>query len=259
MLAALGAGFMIVLINILIFLAAFLFSPSQGILTQPGWLAHCERLHPKSIDMTLARVSALRDRLGLAFRAPVVTVAGTNGKGSTCAMLESIALAAGYRVGLYIKPHLVHFEERCRVNGRMVDAADLLPHFERVRARQGIAFTVAEGEDRAEFALPVVGDYNVANLLCALAVLRVRGLSEPMTTAAPPRWRRRPGGVRTGRRGRRWYSTGSAAGRGSSPTAWARATGTTTPPATTTTSRSGGAGCRWTWSDRTAAWTGTSS
>ena len=101
------------------------------------WLAHCERLHPKTIDMTLARTQAVRERLGLRFEAPVITVAGTNGKGSTCAMLESIALAAGYRVGLYIKPHLVHFEERCRVNGVPVKADELLPHFEAVEAARG--------------------------------------------------------------------------------------------------------------------------
>ena len=105
--------------------------------TLADWLAHCERLHPTSIDMTLERTQAVRERLGLRFDMPLITVAGTNGKGSTCAMLEAIALAAGYRVGLYIKPHLVHFEERCRVNGRMVDAAQLLPHFEAVEAARG--------------------------------------------------------------------------------------------------------------------------
>jgi len=109
------------------------------------WLAHCERLHPKEIDMTLARVNTLRDRLGLRFQAPVVMVAGTNGKGSTCAMLESIALQAGYRVGLYIKPHLVHFQERCRVGGAPVDADSLLPHFEAVEAARGeVALTYFE-------------------------------------------------------------------------------------------------------------------
>ncbi|WP_077037707.1 bifunctional tetrahydrofolate synthase/dihydrofolate synthase [Pelomonas sp. KK5] len=102
------------------------------------WLAHCERLHPKTVDMTLARVNAVRDRLGLAFGdTPVVMVAGTNGKGSTCAMLETIALQAGYKVGLYIKPHLVHFQERCRVNGTPVEADSLLPHFEAVEAARG--------------------------------------------------------------------------------------------------------------------------
>lgn len=106
-------------------------------MTLQDWLAHCERLHPKTIDMTLERTLAVRDRLGLHFDCPVITVAGTNGKGSTCAMLESIALAAGYRVGLYIKPHLVHFEERCRVNGASVAADALLPHFEAVEAARG--------------------------------------------------------------------------------------------------------------------------
>jgi dihydrofolate synthase/folylpolyglutamate synthase len=65
----------------------------------------------------------LRDRLGLRFDVPVITVAGTNGKGSTCAMLESIARQAGYRTGLYSKPHLVHFEERCRHRRRVGSTA----------------------------------------------------------------------------------------------------------------------------------------
>lgn len=105
--------------------------------TLDDWLAHCEHLHPKTIDMTLARTLAVRDALGLRFECPVITVAGTNGKGSTCAMLESILLAAGYRVGLYIKPHLVHFEERCRIGGRPVGANELLPHFAAVEAARG--------------------------------------------------------------------------------------------------------------------------
>ena len=112
-----------------------------------AWLARCERLHPKEIDMTLARVAEMRQRLKLHFGpdTPVVMVAGTNGKGSTCAMLESVALQAGYRVGLYIKPHLVHFQERCRVGGRPVDAAALLPHFDAVeQARGDLALTYFE-------------------------------------------------------------------------------------------------------------------
>ncbi|GAB4039558.1 MAG: bifunctional tetrahydrofolate synthase/dihydrofolate synthase [Rubrivivax sp.] len=106
-------------------------------MTLQDWLAHCERLHPKTIDMGLARVAAVRDRLGLRFTVPVITVAGTNGKGSTCAMVESIARAAGYRTGLYIKPHLVHFEERCRIDGEPVAAEALVPHFEAVEAARG--------------------------------------------------------------------------------------------------------------------------
>lgn len=109
------------------------------------WLAHCERLHPKEISMGLERVNRLRDALGLRFEAPVVMVAGTNGKGSTCAMLESIALQAGYRVGLYIKPHLVHFQERCRIGGAPVAADSLLASFEAVEAARGeLALTYFE-------------------------------------------------------------------------------------------------------------------
>jgi dihydrofolate synthase/folylpolyglutamate synthase len=101
------------------------------------WLAHCERMHPVSMDLSLERTVEVKRRLGLEFDVPVITVAGTNGKGSTCAMLESIALAAGWRVGTYQKPELVHFEERCRVGGRPVAADDLLPHFAAVEAARG--------------------------------------------------------------------------------------------------------------------------
>lgn len=113
--------------------------------TLADWLAHCERLHPKTIDLTLERVQRVRERLGLAFACPVFTVAGTNGKGSTCAMLEAILLQAGYRVGVYGSPHLVHFEERCRIGGAVIDAAALLPHFDAVeQARGGEALTYFE-------------------------------------------------------------------------------------------------------------------
>jgi len=113
--------------------------------TLAEWLAHCERLHPKTIELTLERVAAVKSRLGIALGATTIVVAGTNGKGSTCAMLESIAVAAGYRVGLYSKPHLVHFEERCRIGGASVDGAALLPHFEAVeRARGGTSLTYFE-------------------------------------------------------------------------------------------------------------------
>ncbi len=102
--------------------------------TLDDWLAHCERLHPKSIDMGLERVRAVAERMGLAFACPIITVAGTNGKGSTCAMLEAILLQAGYRTGVYTSPHLVHFEERCRVRGDIVSATDLIACFARVEA-----------------------------------------------------------------------------------------------------------------------------
>ena len=102
--------------------------------TLDDWLAHCERLHPVGIDMGLHRVKAVADRMGLHFDCPVMTVAGTNGKGSTCAMLEAILLEAGYRTGVYTSPHLVHFEERCRVRGDVVTATGFLDGFAAVEA-----------------------------------------------------------------------------------------------------------------------------
>ena len=100
--------------------------------TLADWLAHAERLHPKTIDMGLERVKTMADRMGLKFDCPVITVAGTNGKGSTCAMLEAILMEAGYRTGMYTSPHLVDFEERCRVRGNIVNATDLVAACARV-------------------------------------------------------------------------------------------------------------------------------
>ncbi|WP_119965844.1 bifunctional tetrahydrofolate synthase/dihydrofolate synthase [Simplicispira lacusdiani] len=102
--------------------------------TLEGWLAHCERLHPHNIDMGLERVGEVARRMGLRFDCPVITVAGTNGKGSTCAMIEAIALQAGYRTGVYSSPHLVHFQERCRIDGDIVQADALLEHFAAVES-----------------------------------------------------------------------------------------------------------------------------
>lgn len=101
--------------------------------TLPEWLAYCEQLHPQNIDMGLERVRAVAQRMALRFSCPVITVAGTNGKGSTCAMLASILGQAGYRTGVYSSPHLVHFEERLRLNGEPVDAAALVAGFSAVQ------------------------------------------------------------------------------------------------------------------------------
>ena len=100
----------------------------------PDWLAYCEQLHPKNIDMGLERVRMVAARMGLALNCPVITVAGTNGKGSTCAMLESILLQAGYRTAVYSSPHLVHFEERLRLQGQPVQADALVSGFAAVEA-----------------------------------------------------------------------------------------------------------------------------
>ena len=114
-------------------------------MTLQDWLTHCEALHPVAIDMTLERVREVAMRMGLRLTMPVIMVAGTNGKGSTCAMLEAILREAGYHTGLYTSPHLVHFEERCRLDGEPTSAGALIPHFERVEAaRQGVTLTYFE-------------------------------------------------------------------------------------------------------------------
>jgi dihydrofolate synthase/folylpolyglutamate synthase len=129
------------------------------------WLAHCERLHPKTIELGLARVEAVAARLALRFECPVVTVAGTNGKGSTCAMLEAISLQAGYRPGVYTSPHLVHFQERCRIGGEIVTEQELLPHFERVEAaRQDTVLTYFEFTTLAILSLMAQSALEVAIL-----------------------------------------------------------------------------------------------
>jgi dihydrofolate synthase/folylpolyglutamate synthase len=110
-----------------------------------AWLRHIEKLHPKTIELGLERVGEVRGRLGSDVACPVVTVGGTNGKGSTCAMLEAILLAAGYRTGLYTSPHLLRYNERVRINGRDVEDAPLAEAFSNVEAaRQGVALTYFE-------------------------------------------------------------------------------------------------------------------
>ena len=109
------------------------------------WLDYIERIHPKSIQLGLERVAKVRDVLGRSSSAVFFTVAGTNGKGSTCAMLEAILLAAGYRVGLYTSPHLLRYNERVRLDGVPLSDARLCAAFETVeRARGEITLTYFE-------------------------------------------------------------------------------------------------------------------
>ncbi len=101
------------------------------------WLGYIEGVHSRAIDMGLERVARVRDAMGLRFSGPFITVGGTNGKGSTCAMLESILSEERYRVGLYTSPHLLHYNERVRVNGAPVEDERLVHAFERVEAARG--------------------------------------------------------------------------------------------------------------------------
>lgn len=113
--------------------------------TVAKWLAYIEALHPKSIDMGLTRVSAVATRLNLTLDCPVITVAGTNGKGSTCAMLAHLYQAAGYRVASYTSPHLIQYQERISVNQQLIADDDLCLAFETVEtARQDTSLTYYE-------------------------------------------------------------------------------------------------------------------
>ena len=101
------------------------------------WLARLEQLHPSTIELGLERVRRVKDALGLAPAFPLIVVGGTNGKGSTCAYLEAILGAAGYRTGLYTSPHLLRYNERVRIEGREASDAELVAAFERVDAARG--------------------------------------------------------------------------------------------------------------------------
>lgn len=113
--------------------------------TLDGWLELLEIRHAQVIQLGLERVAAVRTALGPDPDAVVITVGGTNGKGSTCAMLESILLAEGYRVGCYTSPHLLRYNERIRIDGRDVDDVALMEAFEAVeRARGDTSLTYFE-------------------------------------------------------------------------------------------------------------------
>ncbi|MET0329176.1 MAG: bifunctional tetrahydrofolate synthase/dihydrofolate synthase, partial [Luteimonas sp.] len=102
------------------------------------WLARIEARHPAEIEMGLDRVGAVYARMDCGRpAAQVITIAGTNGKGSTVAFVESIARAAGWRVGAYTSPHLLAYNERVRIEGRDVDDAALVEAFEAVEAARG--------------------------------------------------------------------------------------------------------------------------
>jgi len=102
-----------------------------------AWLERIERLHSRPIDLTLDRVRQVAQRLGMQPSCPTFIVGGTNGKGSTCAMLEAILRAAGYKVGLYTSPHLLRFNERAQIGGVQAGDAALIEQFEAVEAARG--------------------------------------------------------------------------------------------------------------------------
>lgn len=110
------------------------------------WLSYLENLHSKTIDMGLERVSQVAATLKVKKPAPYVfTVAGTNGKGTTCRTLETILIAAGYRVGIYSSPHLIRYAERVRIQGRELSGAQHTASFAAIEAvREQISLTYFE-------------------------------------------------------------------------------------------------------------------
>lgn len=119
---------------------------SQPPVTLDDWLARIEQLHPEEIELGLDRLRVVAERLSLLdFSCPVITVAGTNGKGSTVQLIERIARAAGYATALYTSPHILRFNERVRINGEPADDASLCAAFAAVDAARGeVALTYFE-------------------------------------------------------------------------------------------------------------------
>src|SRR5271169_2154076 len=113
--------------------------------TLAEWLTYLESLHPKTIALGLERVDQVKRRLNLHPDFPIITVGGTNGKGSVCAMLESILHSAGYRVGCYTSPHMLDYNERVRIGKKQASDAELCESFAQIeQARGNIRLTYFE-------------------------------------------------------------------------------------------------------------------
>ncbi|PVZ71687.1 bifunctional tetrahydrofolate synthase/dihydrofolate synthase [Pelagibaculum spongiae] len=114
------------------------------------WLSYLEQLHPSTIELGLGRLKQVADKLGVPnFSIPVVTVAGTNGKGSTIATLEQIYSDAGYKVGCYTSPHMIRFNERIRLAGNEADDGLICATLARIEAARtnvegGVSLTYFE-------------------------------------------------------------------------------------------------------------------
>ena len=129
------------------------------------WLTHLESLHPKTIELGLARVAQVKQRMALQPDFSVIVVGGTNGKGSACAMLESMLHAAGYRVGCYTSPHLLHYNERVRIAKKQASDAELCASFESIeQARGETALTYFEFGTLAAMSLFISHKVDVAIL-----------------------------------------------------------------------------------------------
>lgn len=129
------------------------------------WLAYIDRIHPRTIEMGLARIGQVRRNMGIDPVFPVITVAGTNGKGSVCAMLEAILHHAGYKVGCYTSPHLLRFNERIRIGKTEVSDASICAAFSCIEAaRREISLTYFEFSTLAAVKILVEAKVDIAIL-----------------------------------------------------------------------------------------------
>jgi dihydrofolate synthase / folylpolyglutamate synthase len=160
--------------------------------TLAEWLELQDSVHPRTIDLSLERVAEVATRLAVATPAfRVLTVGGTNGKGSVAAHAEALLAAAGTRVGLFTSPHLIRYNERIRVGGEEADDAELIGAFERIEAARGattltffeyntLAALLVFAQRAVEVAVLEVGlggRLDATNLVCAdVAVVASVGL-----------------------------------------------------------------------------------
>lgn len=131
------------------------------------WLVYLENLHPFTIDLGLDRVRKVKDSLCLTPSFPVITIGGTNGKGSICAMLETMLSAAGYRVGCYTSPHLLTFNERIRISQQEASDTDICRSFEIIenaRSQSQVTLTYFEFSTLAAMRLFLESHVDVAIL-----------------------------------------------------------------------------------------------
>lgn len=123
--------------------------------TLTEWLSYLENIHSVEIDLGLARISEVAKRLNIQFEhSTVITVAGTNGKGTTCAFLENALLASSKTVAVYSSPHIEHFNERLRINRQDINDTPLILAFEKIEsARQDISLSYYEYTTLAAFLI----------------------------------------------------------------------------------------------------------
>lgn len=121
-------------------------SPARGHRSLSDWLDYLKTIHAMPIEMSLERIREVQEKLDLCeFNFPVITVGGTNGKGSTCAFLEAILRAAGYKTGMFTSPHLLRYNERIKIDGQEARDLDLCAAFAEIEAvRQSISLTYFE-------------------------------------------------------------------------------------------------------------------